>query len=98
MAELTQHLNKMENDLNGLSERNEVLRARLGLPEDSNIDISGVRVKRVEELDSLRRHSRMMGEEVGVVIDVVMGMADTATGVALLLDKNLICVGLWEPC
>ena len=67
ISELTQHVNRLEGELNHLSEENEVLRDRLGLEAQQSVDVSGVRARKLSELERLRRDNRMLEKEVGLL-------------------------------
>ena len=64
IAELTQHANRLENELSQFGEENEALREKLGLKADASVDVSGVRARRVTELEKLRRESRLLENQV----------------------------------
>ncbi len=70
IAELTQHANRLENELSQFSEENEALREKLGLGVDAGVDVSGVRARRVTELERLRRESRMLENQVRTHMDM----------------------------
>ena len=54
----------MEGELNKFGEENEALRGRLNLGREDSVDVSGVRARRVFELDKLRKENRMLENEV----------------------------------
>ena len=68
IAELTQHINQLENQLDHYSEENETLRVQAGLGVEDKVDTSGVKGRRIAELEKLRRDNRMLEKEVGVDI------------------------------
>ncbi len=65
IAELTQHVNRLENQQNRLSEENEALRDQLGLGMEDSVDLSELRAKRNAETERLRTMNRMLENEVG---------------------------------
>ena len=64
IAELTQQVNGLENQLNQLSEENEVLRGQLGVGLEEEVDLSGLRQRKKAELEQLRTANRMLKREV----------------------------------
>ena len=57
-------MNRLESELNGLSEENEALRDRLGVRQEEVVDVTGVRGRRASELDKLRTENRVLENEV----------------------------------
>ncbi len=67
IAELTQHINHLDSELNRFSEENETLRDRLCLGRGEVVDVSGVRGRREREMEKLHKDNAILEREVGVV-------------------------------
>ena len=64
IAELTQQVNQLDNQLNSLSEENEALRDRCGVKAYEPVDVDRVRVKRNAELDRLKKDNQRLEQQV----------------------------------
>ena len=64
IAELTQQVNRLDNQLNSLNEENEALRDRCGVKADEPVDVDRVRVKRNAELDRLKKDNQRLEQQV----------------------------------
>ena len=65
IIDLTQQVNRLDLLLNQLSEQNEVLRSRLGLGPEEQVDLGEVREKRERERERMREENRLLQREVG---------------------------------
>lgn len=64
IAELTQQVNHLDNELNEISELNEALRERCGLGEEESVDVGPLRARRSAELEQLRRDKQALEQQV----------------------------------
>lgn len=64
IAELTQQVNHLDNQLNEISEQNEALRERCDLGEGEIVDVGPLRVRRNAELDQLRKDKQNLEQQV----------------------------------
>lgn len=80
IAELTQQINRLDCELNLLSEENEALQEKLGLGSDVSVDVTAVHSKRVSQLERLKKDNKMLEKEVGVAKGSAKGAGDHLRG------------------
>lgn len=64
IAELTQQVNRLDNQLNLLSEENEALREQCGLGSEDAVDVGPLRSKKNAELEQLKKDSHTLQQQV----------------------------------
>ena len=76
IIDLTQQVNRLDQLLNQLSEQNEVLRTRLGLGPEEEVNVGEVRERRERERERMREENRLLQREVGKEGRWVGGMGE----------------------
>lgn len=66
IAELTQQVNRLDNQLNVLSEQNEALREQCGLGSEDTVDVAPLRSRRHEELEQLKKDNHGLRLQVHI--------------------------------
>ena len=68
IAELTQQVNHLDNQLNQLSEQNEALRERCGLGSEDTVDVGPFRSRKNAELEQLKKDNHTLRLQVHALL------------------------------
>ena len=86
-AELTQQVNRLDNQLNLLSEQNEALCERCGLGSEDAVDVGPLRSKKKAELEQHERDNHNLRLQVGNVIG--LGLPEQA-------GNGMVATYIWD--